>query len=88
MYKMTCKMCGMTFAAQRKHTKYCSDACRTERDRQRTKECLERKKNEPKPEKYVPHLDEINHKARAAGMSYGKYVAEKYKERLKNEHAM
>lgn len=91
MITKTCPICGKEFLTKIKKTKYCSEECRREKERRRAIKQWEEKKAEQqkkKKEKHIPQLDELNRRAREAGMTYGKYMAEKYKERLKNERTV
>lgn len=79
-YPMVCAICGKEYIAHNRSSMYCSDECRAEG---------QRKKNEyyrlnpdarpvrgPRPRKKRENpFTEILEAARAAGMSYGQYVA-------------
>lgn len=81
---LKCEYCGEEFYTNGKTAKYCSPACRSKaaEERKRTKE------NFQNSQLRKLSLDETNRRAKESGMSYGKYVAEMYKERLKNERTM
>lgn len=77
-FNKTCQVCGNAFIAQSGSARYCLD-CRyktiRERDNQKQRErrhyeAAGRKKVTP-----VHSVQEISEKARAAGMTYGQYVA-------------
>lgn len=85
MHNKKCKGCGKQFYAIQHNTKYCSKACRDAAQKERDAGWPDRKKE---PDK-LPSVAETNRQARAAGMTYGKYVAMKYiEEQRKNESAM
>lgn len=80
-----CVVCGNTFVAESKRTKFCSAVCRREQRRAQNAEC---KKQKREPQSYMGavepgHLDEKNREARSRGLSYGKFKGEQYKERDK-----
>ena len=64
-----CKYCGREIENPKNNSKFCNDECR------------ENYKNPPKKSK----INEINAEAKAAGMTYGKYVAKKYLEDQKRK---
>ena len=78
---MTCKRCGELMTVNH-NRKYC-DKCRVELQREQIRNYRQRertlnevnKKPPVKKEKHVSKLAELELAARAAGMSYGKYVA-------------
>lgn len=82
MHYKKCVYCNKEFYADRHQTRYCSMKCRRAAQEQRNKERAEEEnhieKRDNKP--HTSNLLEINRKAREAGMSYGQYVAMKYKE--------
>lgn len=80
-YTKSCKHCGNEFLTTNKNRIYCSDKCSRKENKkiQREKykqerELLERKKQN--------NLVKTNEAARAAGLSYGKYVALQYAKTL------
>lgn len=82
MYKKYCEICGRKFETKQPQARMCSDECRKIRAvqwRAEHKEAGKLRKNK---------LNEVNRLAREAGMTYGKYVAMQYKEKLKNERTM
>lgn len=85
MKKKTCRVCGKTFYTEYGQKLYCSKECGDIAHNEQKKERRERDRNLANRKL---SLDEINRQARAAGMSYGKFVAEMYKERLRNERTM
>lgn len=60
----TCQVCGKTYNPRRKTQRFCCKECENEHRRM-----LVRKTRK------LDRIDEINAKAKAAGMSYGQYVA-------------
>ena len=78
---MTCKRCGELMTVNH-NRKYC-DKCRKEIKREHIRDYRQRertlnevnKKPPVKKEKHVSKLAELELAARAAGMSYGKYMA-------------
>ena len=81
-----CVVCGNTFVAESKRTKFCSAVCRRE---QKKAKSAEYKKQQRETQSYMEaversgHLDEKNREARSRGLSYGQYKGEQYKERDK-----
>lgn len=79
-YPMVCDICGKEYIAHNRNSMYCSDECRREGSR-RLKEYYRlnpeaRPVYGPRPrKKKVNPFTEILEAARAAGMSYGQYVA-------------
>lgn len=73
-----CEICGNEFSTRYSRQKCCSVTCGNEAKKRNAKENA-RKKAEQAEKKHT--LEEINRMARAAGMSYGKYVAMQYIER-------
>ena len=63
----------------------CKRAAQSQRDKERAEDPSFLKKTDNKPKS---NINEINRKAREAGMSYGKYVAMKYIEEHRNGSAM
>ncbi len=89
----TCKICGNAFWGKTTMC-YCSDECREIGDRINKMKSNEARKARAKEKgtrkKRMPDLARVNEEARAAGMSYGKYVAhlkteEEREDRLKAE---
>ena len=61
-------------------SKYCCKECQIKHQRKIEQEKLQEKvKTKKKKEESVKTLNKINHEAKLAGMSYGKYIAEKNK---------
>lgn len=85
-----CEICGREFYSQTARQNVCSHDCFLERAR-RTSRKATREKNETKKEaeEKALSLDEKIAKARALGISYGKYVAIKQlkKDKGKNGHS-
>ncbi len=81
MYENVCRECGKTFAAKRKHGKYCCEECRAEGNRRKVREAsrvYHARQKLPKAGRLDSGkmgLAEINQKARDEGMTYGPYVA-------------
>ena len=84
----TCPQCGKSFVAHTPTQKYCCGNCKRAyyRNAESYKESTEKIESErksqrllaehkPKSVKHVSHIDDDNAKARALGMSYGKYKA-------------
>ena len=78
-HKLTCAVCGGTFYSQRRNTPVCSEACR-KKYKQRLRQERAEENAVPKRER-KSNIADINAAARAAGMTYGKYVAMKYAEK-------
>lgn len=76
-----CMICGKDFVAKRPETQICSEPCKREAEKIRKKRAaaanMEKPKPEPKKAKRKKALTvwQINAAARAAGMTYGQYVA-------------
>lgn len=80
-----CDICGQTFKKANGSQRYCSVPCRREAQHQQNLEWMRRyreemqqfKKKQEKKAAYssFQELADMNERARAAGMSYGKYVA-------------
>lgn len=68
-----CVMCKKPYIPSRASQLYCTDECRNEQKRIRSKEFREKQKATKKNKK--KSLRTIATEARKAGMSYGKYVA-------------
>ena len=88
--KIKCKCCGKYFEHHNYCKKYCSPECTKAARKKREQQYWEDKKEQQYDEKKDPKsaLSEINSLARAAGMSYGKYVAMKYIEEQRNVSTM
>jgi bacteriophage lambda ninG protein len=86
-----CKNCGKEFEPVCNRQKHCCPECRIvyswkrQKDRQKTGQ---NRKQKEKKKKQTSTLADQNKKARACGLSYGKYVAQKYAPavRKKNIH--
>ena len=71
-----CEICGSEFYSQTARQKVCSHECFLERAKRTSKKATEKKKETKKEaEERALSLDEKIAKARALGISYGKYVA-------------
>jgi len=82
-----CQECGKVYIAKRCDSVTCGRECNYERNKRRVREAgavwrekaraerlLQREKPKPKKKK-IESIDEIQKKAQAMGMSYGKYLA-------------
>lgn len=76
-----CKFCGADFLAVKKNHIYCTLKCAQKANRENDKE-RKREQRAQKRKKKKDTLIEINAAARAAGMTYGQYVAEQYKKTM------
>ena len=75
-----CKYCGKKFLSVKSNHVYCCSYCSKQARNKLARE--EGKKEIPKPKpKKKDRITEINEAAKAAGMSYGKYVAMQYAEK-------
>lgn len=85
--EIRCDGCGLIFEKQNYNQHYCCDECRRQgylkkqRERYRQQKALKQKMQKNKK----PTLSEINQRARAAGMTYGKYMAQEYGKQVKVE---
>ena len=86
MYKKYCEICGRKFETRHPQTRVCSDECRKKK-REEWKSAYNENQSSRK-RAASSNLAEVSRLAREAGMSYGKYVAKMYKEKLKNERTM
>lgn len=84
-YEKICQECGKAYIAKRCDSVTCSPECNTERNKRRVRENgafyrakyrAERmlQKEKPKPKKH-DSIEEVQAKARAMGLSYGRYIA-------------
>ena len=80
-HKLTCAVCGGTFYSQRSNTPVCSETCRHKYKMMKKAEMVKSNTPATPTSKRKSHIEEINAAARAAGMTYGKYVAMKYIEK-------
>lgn len=72
-----CEFCGKSFIAKKSNGRYCSNECARKGYKERAKEYYREKKMEQERQaKGKLTVTEITKKARQAGMSYGKYVAQ------------
>lgn len=77
----TCEQCGQVFVKKTYNQIYCCPACQRKGQRRKAKEDYYQEKCSKKSKakkKKPPSLIEINKKARAAGMTYGQYMAKEY----------
>lgn len=83
MFRITgervCPLCGSTFVLEGNYRKYCSQKCQKTAAREASAERKRQaRKNEAKPKTAEPSpLSVIVREATAAGMTYGRYVAQK-----------
>lgn len=78
VYKKTCTICGKEYTTTGTRSKACSKECRkilTKSYYSYYKTPYNREKNESTRKAEGQSLQEIASKAKAAGLSYGKYVA-------------
>lgn len=83
----SCEECGKIFAKKTTNQRYCCPECQRAGRRRKAREyyLLEKRTKKAKGKKRPPSLTEINKKARAAGMTYGKYMAKEYGKLVKVE---
>lgn len=94
-YNVECDICGKIFLTNRSTNKTCSPECHHERElrlkRENHRKYREAMKEgnatriEKKKQKKVETLTEVQRKARAAGMTYGKYMEQQMLQQLKEE---
>ena len=89
LVEKVCAICGKTFAGRRGKNKYCSAECRKEVARRRAEErkakhpgkedeeMSAREAKEAQRRASLAHLGKLNREAKAAGLSYGQYMAQK-----------
>lgn len=83
MFRITgervCPICGSTFILEGNYRKYCSPKCQRQAGREAAAERKRQaRKTEAKPKSPEPSpLSVIAWEANAAGMTYGRYVAQK-----------
>jgi hypothetical protein len=90
-YNVECEICGKIFLTNRTTNKTCSPECHHERQKKlsragyyRQKEAKKEKAKKEK-QKRVETLTEVQRKARAAGMTYGKYMEMLFLKKLEEE---
>lgn len=82
-----CEYCDLIFEKKKNNQRYCCPECskagrlRKSRDYHRAERLAKQKQKENKK----PTLSDINQRARAAGMTYGKYMAQEYSKQVKVE---
>lgn len=85
LIEKVCQECGKPYMAKRCDSVTCSRECNYERNRKRTKAAGEAyreraraekllKKEQPKEKERFDSIEDIQRKARAMGLSYGKYL--------------
>ena len=72
------------FIKQNYNQRYCCDECRRKGNQRKARERY-RQQIAAKQKNKKPTLADINSKARAAGMTYGKYMAQEYGKQVKVE---
>lgn len=76
---LICANCGTSFVAKNTMRKYCSSKCKMDAGNKRAKEReysdVKALLSEQKAERHASRIDDDAAKARAMGMSYGKYKA-------------
>lgn len=80
-HKLTCAVCGGTFYSHRRNTPVCSETCRRQYKKMKKAEMVKSNTSATPTQKRKSHIEDINAAARAAGMTYGKYMAMKYAEK-------
>lgn len=80
-HKLTCAVCGGTFYSQRRNTPVCSETCRRQYEKNKKAEINKGVATKQAKEKRKSNIADINAAARAAGMTYGRYMAMKYIEK-------
>lgn len=95
MIEIACKECGSVFMAKRHNASYCCDECRHKGKLKRNAKSRQRRQEEEKKQreqekkvkkrKRKSSLAVVNERARAAGMTYGKYMAQEYAQMVKVE---
>lgn len=94
-YNVECEICGKIFLTNRSINKTCSKECHYEREKRvkrsnyyKQKERME-KELVPvvvkQPQKKIETLTEVQRKAQAMGMSYGKYMEAQFCKLMKRE---
>ena len=95
-YNVECEICGKIFLTNRSTNKTCGPECHHKRElrvkrenhrkfREAMKEGNEIKRGMPKKQKKVESLTEVQRKAQAAGMTYGKYMEMQFLKQLEEE---
>ena len=75
--EVRCGYCDLIFEKQNYNQRYCCDKCRRQGSLKRQKERY-RQQKAVKQKNKKPTLSDINSKVRAAGMTYGQYMAQEY----------
>lgn len=86
-YNVVCEICGKVFLTNRSTNKTCSPECHYDRQKQLSRANYLRNKEKARKtaQKRVETLTEVQQKARAAGMTYGKYMEMQYIKKLQEE---
>ncbi len=92
-YNVGCEICGKIFLTNRSTNKTCSPECHHQRElrlkREQSRKRREDIKNgiikRPEKQKKVETLTEVQRKAQAAGMTYGKYMEQQFLKQLQEE---
>ena len=81
----SCQECGLIFVKQRNNQRYCCEECKIAGRRRKSREYWRAhyaREGQPQKKKALS-LAEVNEKARAAGMTYGQYMAKEQGKRIK-----
>ena len=85
-----CEECGIIFEKQANNQRYCCEECKKIGQRRKSREYQRAKyvkKGQAEEKNKPPSLTEINQRARAAGMTYGQYMAKEYGKQGKVERS-
>lgn len=85
-----CEECGIIFDKKTNNQRYCCPECKKIGQRRKSREYYRAHyvpKGQAEEKKKPPSLTEINQKARAAGMTYGQYMAKEYGKQVKIERS-
>ena len=85
-----CEECGIIFDKKTNNQRYCCPECKKIGQRRKAREYYRAHyvpKGQAEEKKKPPSLTEINQKARAAGMTYGQYMAKEWGKQVKVERS-
>ena len=82
-YNKNCEICGKEFIGRRSTARYCSAACRELAAKENHKEWYKTKKKKTKA--VGTPIWQINEEARKLGLTYGKYKALQYMEKMREK---
>ncbi|MBO5068993.1 MAG: hypothetical protein J6C37_01315 [Roseburia sp.] len=71
-----CSICGKHFITNKSRVVCCSPECQKKRNKEIQNEARRKYVSQKEPKKKKKTLEEISVEARAAGMTYGQYVAQ------------